>query len=57
MTPAPNIILVIADDMGYGDFGIFNSQISCTPTLDAPPQLELDGSIHGASGNGTAIHR
>ena len=43
MTPAPNIILVIADDMGYGDFGIFNSQISCTPTLDALAQLELDG--------------
>ena len=35
MTPPPNIILVIADDMGYGDFGLFNNQISCTPTLDA----------------------
>ena len=31
----PNIILIIADDMGYGDFGIFNDQISCTPRLDA----------------------
>jgi len=31
----PNIILIIADDMGYGDFGIFNDQISCTPALDA----------------------
>ena len=31
----PNIILIIADDMGYGDFGIFNDQISCTPHLDA----------------------
>ena len=31
----PNIILIIADDIGYGDFGIFNDQISCTPTLDA----------------------
>ena len=30
-----NIILIIADDMGYGDFGIFNDQISCTPSLDA----------------------
>lgn len=30
----PNIILIVADDMGYGDFGIFNDQISCTPTLD-----------------------
>lgn len=35
MTTKPNIILIIADDMGYGDFGIFNDQISCTPTLDA----------------------
>ncbi len=34
MTKA-NIILIIADDMGYGDFGIFNDQISCTPHLDA----------------------
>ena len=31
----PNIILIIADDMGYGDFGAFNNQISCTPHLDA----------------------
>ncbi len=31
----PNIILIIADDMGYGDFGSFNDQISCTPALDA----------------------
>ena len=31
----PNIILIIADDMGYGDFGVFNDQISCTPQLDA----------------------
>lgn len=31
----PNIILIIADDMGYGDFGLFNDQISCTPNLDA----------------------
>ena len=31
----PNIILIIADDMGYGDFGVFNNQVSCTPHLDA----------------------
>ena len=30
----PNIILIIADDMGYGDFGVFNDQVSCTPHLD-----------------------
>ncbi len=37
----PNIILIIADDMGYGDFGVFNDQISCTPHLDAL----VDGGI------------
>ena len=30
-----NIIFIIADDMGYGDFGLFNDQLSCTPHLDA----------------------
>lgn len=35
MRTSPNVILVIADDMGYGDFGIFNPRVSCTPTLDA----------------------
>ena len=31
----PNILLIIADDMGYGDFGIFNDRVSPTPHLDA----------------------
>jgi arylsulfatase A-like enzyme len=30
----PNIVLVVADDMGYGDFGCFNGGLSETPTLD-----------------------
>ena len=30
----PNIILILADDMGYGDFGCFNYGASRTPTLD-----------------------
>ncbi len=30
----PNIVFVMADDMGYGDFGVFNEGRSCTPNLD-----------------------
>lgn len=30
----PNIVLILADDMGYGDFGCFNHGASHTPTLD-----------------------
>lgn len=36
----PNIILVLADDMGYGDFGIFSDGSPMTPALD---QLVKDG--------------
>src|SRR5271155_2870028 len=34
MTAQPNIVLILADDMGYGDFGCFNYGASRTPTLD-----------------------
>ena len=27
----PNIVFILADDMGYGDFGCFNGGISQTP--------------------------
>ncbi|MHC4717489.1 MAG: sulfatase-like hydrolase/transferase, partial [Planctomycetota bacterium] len=30
----PNIVLIVADDMGYGDFGCFNYGASRTPALD-----------------------
>ena len=30
----PNIIFILADDMGYGDFGLFNYGLSSTPVLD-----------------------
>ncbi|MFC1452125.1 arylsulfatase [Verrucomicrobiota bacterium] len=31
----PNILFILADDMGYGDFSAFNGGLSSTPTLDA----------------------
>jgi arylsulfatase A len=34
MTERPNIVFILADDMGYGDFGCFNYGASHTPTLD-----------------------
>ena len=36
----PNIIFIMADDMGYGDFGLFSEGRSRTPALD---QLVGDG--------------
>jgi arylsulfatase A len=38
--PGPNIVLILADDMGYGDFGCFNGGASQTPALD---QLVAEG--------------
>jgi arylsulfatase B len=34
-TNYPNIVFILADDMGYGDFSAFNDDRSRTPTLDA----------------------
>lgn len=31
----PNIVFILVDDMGYGDFGRFNGGLSQTPHLDA----------------------
>ena len=31
----PNIVFILADDLGYGDFSAFNGGMSSTPTLDA----------------------
>ena len=35
MVLQPNILLIVADDMGYGDFGTFNDGSARTPCLDA----------------------
>jgi len=34
MKQRPNIILILADDMGYGDFATFNEGLTRTPNLD-----------------------
>ena len=35
MTQRPNLVFILVDDMGYGDFSRFNGGLSSTPTLDA----------------------
>jgi arylsulfatase A len=37
----PNIVFILADDMGYGDFSCFNDGVSSTPVLD---QLVAEGT-------------
>lgn len=37
----PNVILVIADDLGYGDLGVYGSQFNRTPRID---RLAANGS-------------
>ena len=34
MLKRPNVILIVADNMGYGDFGIFNDGPARTPHLE-----------------------
>ncbi len=37
----PNIVLIVADDLGYGDLGCYGSNLSVTPRLD---QLAREGT-------------
>jgi len=42
----PSIVLILVDDMGYGDFSAFNGGLSSTPTLDALMQQSVCLSQH-----------
>jgi arylsulfatase A len=48
----PNILLILADDMGYGDFSAFNEGLSQTPTLD---QLIREGTCLTQHYAGSAV--
>ena len=36
----PNVILIVADNLGYGDIGCFGSKVNDTPELD---QMAAEG--------------
>jgi arylsulfatase A-like enzyme len=39
--PKPNIVLIVADDLGYGDVGCYGSKINKTPHIDALAETGL----------------
>ena len=50
----PNVVLIVADDMGYGDFGAFSEGRVRTPALDRLVQegvIRDSNPMHEASRN------
>lgn len=45
----PNIVFIVADDMGYGDFSAFNGGLSSTPHLDEMMEQGLVLTQHYSS--------
>jgi uncharacterized sulfatase len=39
-TPRPNFVVILADDLGYGDLGVYGSSLIRTPNLD---QMSAEG--------------
>ena len=48
MAHQPNIVLIVADDMGYGDFGLYSEGRVRTPALDALARRSLRLTQHYA---------
>ena len=47
----PNIILILADDLGYGDLGIYGAELIKTPHLDKLADEGVRLTSFYASGN------
>ena len=50
----PNIIYILADDLGYNELGAYGQQIIRTPTLD---QLASDGMMFTQHYSGSPVDR
>jgi hypothetical protein len=43
--PPPNIVIVLADDMGWGDVGTFGNPSSESPAIDPGPVVSPEISV------------
>ena len=52
LVPPPNFVLIMADDLGYADVGVYGQELIKTPNLD---QLATDGMMFTQFYAGTAV--